>query len=69
MRRHLHRRVTPGSPRALLVVILGGWLVLRLTGSLALLFGAVAIRLLNRGLAVLAGVSLRAWSKMFRMKS
>jgi hypothetical protein len=68
MHRHLHRRVTPSSPRALLVVILGGWLVLRLTDSLILLFGAVTIRLLNRGLTVLA-VSLRTWLRVFRMKS
>jgi hypothetical protein len=53
--RHLHRCVTPSSPRIVLVVILGGWLVLRLTGSLTLLLGAVAVRLLNRGLTIFSG--------------
>jgi hypothetical protein len=59
--RHLHRRVTPSSPGVLLVVTVGGWLVLRLTGSLTLLLGAVAVRLLKHGLTVFAAVSLRTW--------
>jgi hypothetical protein len=67
--RHLQRRVTPSSPRVLLVAILGGWLVLRLTGSLTLLFGAVVVRLLNHGLTVLGAISSRLWLKAFRMKS
>jgi hypothetical protein len=59
--RHLHRRVTPSSPGVLLVVTVGGWLVLRLTGSLTLLLGAVAVGLLKHGLTVFAAVSLRTW--------
>jgi Na+-driven multidrug efflux pump len=43
------------------VAIAGGWLVLRLTGSLACLFAAVAPGLLLHGLIVLAAILSGAW--------
>jgi putative MATE family efflux protein len=49
------------------VAIGGGWLVLRLTGSLAWLFAAVALGLLLHGLIVLAAVLSGAWFRGGRL--
>jgi putative MATE family efflux protein len=45
----------------MIVAIAGGWLVLRVTGSLAWLFAALALGLVLYGLTVLAAVMSGAW--------
>jgi len=45
----------------LLVAIGGGWLALRLTGSLAWLFAAIALGLVLQGLRVLTAIMAGAW--------
>jgi putative MATE family efflux protein len=49
------------------VAIAGGWLVLRLTGSLAWLFAAVALGLLFHGLIVFAAILSGAWFRGDRL--
>ena len=43
------------------IAIGGGWLALRLTGSLAFLFAALALGLVAYGVTVLAAVASGAW--------
>lgn len=47
----------------LVVGLLGGWLVLRLTGSLDAFFASLALALLTYGLAMLAAVKAGVWFK------
>ena len=45
----------------MLIAIGGGWLALRLTGSLAWLFAALALGLLLHGLTLCAAIASGAW--------
>jgi Na+-driven multidrug efflux pump len=47
----------------LVVALLGGWLVLRLTGSLDAFFATLALALLAYGLTMLAAVKAGVWYK------
>ncbi|MDR3464483.1 MAG: MATE family efflux transporter [Xanthobacteraceae bacterium] len=45
----------------MVVAVLGGWLVLSLTGSLALMFGAIALALVVYGALITTSVAMGAW--------
>jgi Na+-driven multidrug efflux pump len=45
----------------MLIAIGGGWLALRLTGSLAFLFAALALGLVAYGVTILSAVASGAW--------
>jgi Na+-driven multidrug efflux pump len=45
----------------LVVAVLGGWLVLSLTGSLACLFAAIALALVVYGALITTSVAMGAW--------
>jgi Na+-driven multidrug efflux pump len=47
----------------MLVALGGGWLALRLTGSLAWLFAAIALGLVIQGLTVMTAIMAGAWGK------
>jgi Na+-driven multidrug efflux pump len=47
----------------MLVALGGGWLALRLTGSLAWLFAAIALGLVMQGLTVVTAIMAGAWGK------
>jgi len=55
-----------GSLR-MLVAIVGGWLALRLTGSLCWLFAALAFGLFLHGAVLLAAVAAGAWFRPGRV--
>jgi Na+-driven multidrug efflux pump len=45
----------------MLIALGGGWLALRLTGSLTWLFGAIALGLVVQGLTVITAIMAGAW--------
>jgi MATE family, multidrug efflux pump len=47
----------------MLLAIGGGWLALRLTGSLSLLFAALALAMVVYGLIIVAAVASGVWSR------
>ncbi len=47
----------------MLVALGGGWLALRLTGSLTWLFAAIALGLVLQGLTVVTAIMAGAWGK------
>jgi hypothetical protein len=53
----------------MMVAIGGGWLALRLTGSLHWLFAALAIGLLVHGLTLLAAIGSGAWFRRPAVRS